>query len=198
MTEGTEKKEGAGLADIAKSDFILLGAFLVFLGLISTDAYYRSFGLRFQFLSYPWNLILFRGVQTVTRFPSLLIFPILVLITLQADRSLKARISEGVRVPLFYVVALIIVFIATYRATSIGSREAAIDTVFSTSTLPKLSQVIRHEGGQNPYCERCLLLLMDSSQVVYFTGKSDKDDANSLPTTQILSRSQVDQLVTTR
>ena len=129
MTEGAEKKEGAGLAEIAKSDFILLGAFLIFLGLISTDAYYRSFGLRFQFLSYPWNLILFRGVQTVTRFPSLLIFPILVLITLQVDRSLKVRISEGVRVPLFYVVALIIVFIATHRATLIGAREATIDTV---------------------------------------------------------------------
>jgi hypothetical protein len=67
MAEGAEKKEGAGLADIAKSDFILLGAFLIFLGLMSTDAYYRSFGLPFQYLSYPWNLILFRGVQTVRR-----------------------------------------------------------------------------------------------------------------------------------
>ena len=46
--------------DIAKADFLLIGAFLLLLGLISTDAYYRNFGLRFQFLTYPWNLIVFR------------------------------------------------------------------------------------------------------------------------------------------
>jgi hypothetical protein len=52
-------------AEVAKADFLLFGAFLLFLGLISTDAYYRAFGLRFQFLTYPWNLIIFRGLLTV-------------------------------------------------------------------------------------------------------------------------------------
>jgi|HubBroStandDraft_6_1064221.scaffolds.fasta_scaffold176116_1 hypothetical protein len=46
-------------AEVVNADFMLLGAFLLFLGLISTDAYYRAFGLRFQFLTYPWNLITF-------------------------------------------------------------------------------------------------------------------------------------------
>src|SRR5277367_802551 len=75
-------------AEIVKADFLLFGAFLLFLGLISTDPYYRAFGLRFQFLTYPWNLIIFRGLLTVVRFPWLWLLMLLMAIGFQVDRHL--------------------------------------------------------------------------------------------------------------
>lgn len=186
-------------AEIAKNDFVLIGAALLYLGLVSTDAYYRSFGLRFQFLSYPWNLIIFRGTLTIVRFP-VLWFPIaLIAIVLQADRIFLANkrvTKQYLRTGLLYLLSAAFIWWMTTFATCIGLREAHGDMFWDTTTLPHINKIV-NSLSVDEKCPHCVLLMMDSSQVTYFTAL-DKGDTNDLPDTQVRSRSTVSSFSTSR
>jgi hypothetical protein len=184
--------------DIAKADFLLIGAFLLLLGLISTDAYYRNFGLRFQFLTYPWNLIVFRGVLTVVRYPLLWLLVIPIVVAIQVDRWLAAAAwfrYNGWRIGIVYVLAAVVIVCMPSLGTLIGSKEAKEDRYFSKSTLPKLYKIVGTGGVQEP-CDNCLLLLMDSSEIVYFSGIPDGGQ-DVQPRAKIRSRSTIDSIETT-
>jgi hypothetical protein len=184
--------------DIAKADFLLIGAFLLMLGLISTDAYYRNFGLRFQFLTYPWNLIVFRGVLTVVRYPlygcsssrSLLWFR-----STGGSRPRRGFDINGWRIGVVYVLAAVVIVCMPSLGTLIGSKEAKEDRYFMQSTLPKLYKIVGTGGVQEP-CDNCLLLLMDSSEIVYFSGIPDGGQ-DVQPRPKIRSRSTIDSIETT-
>jgi hypothetical protein len=186
-------------AEIVKGDFLLIGAFLLFLGLISTDAYYRAFGLRFQFLTYPWNLIIFRGLLTVIRYPLLWLFILLMVIAFQVDRYLARSTKfrhQGLRISFLYLLLAITISIMPVLGTHIGSREAADDMAWSTTTLPRISKIVGGDAQPIP-CTHCLLLMLDSSQVVYLAAL-DQGDKDVLPQTKILARSNVSIVETTR
>lgn len=185
--------------DVAKSEFLLLGAFLLLLGIISTDAYYRSFGLRFQFLSYPWNLIIFRGLLTVVRFPPLWLLVGMIVIVIEIDRVLASATKfpyQRWRISIVYTMAAILVACMPRLGTFVGSKEAAQDMRWQGSTLPRIYKIVASDGTEQ-HCDSCLLLLMDSSQVVYFSGLTD-GGMNDLPRTKILARSAIQSIETTR
>lgn len=186
------------LAEIVKADFLLVGAFLIFLGLISTDAYYRAFGLRFQFLTYPWNLIIFRGLLTVVRFPWLWLFLLVMITAFQFDRSLSRNptLNHTWRIGAGYLCIAIVVACLPQFGTYLGAREAATDMEWGTTTLPRITKVVSSDGQQED-CPHCLLLLMDSSEVVYF-GALDKGENDALPQTHIRARASVTSIDTSR
>jgi hypothetical protein len=195
----TQKVPAQTFAEIAKNDFILTGAALLYLGLVSTDAYYRSFGLRFQFLSYPWNLIVFRGILTVVRFPALWVPLAIVIAILQVDRTLAAKGLFGrqsLRVGLLYLIAAGFVWWTTNAATKVGLKEATTDMVWQTTTLPHIVKLVNSSSTEER-CERCVLLMLDSSQLVYFNAL-DQGDTNDLPDTQVRARSTINWIHTTR
>jgi hypothetical protein len=186
-------------AEIAKNDFILIGAALLFLGLVSTDAYYRSFGLRFQFLSYPWNLIVFRGILTVIRFPVLWLSVAFIALVLQIDRTLTARnhvTKQYLRMALLYLLSAVFVWWMTNAATAIGLKEATSDMFWATTTLPHINRIVNSSSVEEK-CPHCVLLMMDSSQITYFTAL-DKGDTNDLPDTQVRARSTINAVSTSR
>jgi hypothetical protein len=186
-------------AEIAKNDFILIGAALLYLGLVSTDAYYRSFGLRFQFLSYPWNLIVFRGILTVVRFPILWLPIAFIVVALQIDRALIAKGRFGrqyLRMASLYLLSAGFIWWMTNAATSIGLKEATSDMFWETTTLPHINRLVNSSSVEEK-CPHCVLLMMDSSQVTYFTAL-DKGDTNDLPDTQVRARSTINSLSTSR
>jgi hypothetical protein len=184
--------------DIAKADFVLVGAFLLLLGLISTDAYYRTFGLRFQFLNYPWNLIIFRGVLTVVRFPFLWLLVIPIVAVIQIDKWLAAAAwfrYNGWRIAIVYVLTAILIACMPSLGTFIGSKEAKEDRSLPRSTLPKLYKIVG-TGGVQEECDNCLLLLMDSSEIVYFSGVPEGGN-DVQPRAKIRARSTIESIETT-
>lgn len=186
-------------AEIAKADFLLVGAFLLFFGLISTDAYYRAFGLRFQFLTYPWNLIIFRGLLTVVRYPWLWVLLLVMIVLFQVDRGLSRSSTfrhHTWRIVVGYIFAALIVASLPALGTHVGADEAAKDMGWSTTTLPRITQLVGSDG-QKENCPQCLLLLMDSSEIVYF-GALEKGEKDVLPQTKIRARSSITSLDTTR
>jgi len=186
-------------AEIVKADFLLVGAFLLFLGLISTDAYYRAFGLRFQFLTYPWNLIIFRGLLTVVRYPRLWLFLLVIVVLFQVDRGLARSTTfrhHNWRIAIGYMLTAIVIACLPALGTNIGADEASKDMQLNTTTLPKIVRIVGSDGQQEN-CPQCLLLLMDSSQVVYF-GALNQGEKDVLPQTKIRARASITSLDTTR
>jgi hypothetical protein len=185
-------------AEIVKADFLLVGAFLLFLGLISTDAYYRAFGLRFQFLTYPWNLIIFRGLLTVVRYPWLWLLLLVIVVLFQVDRGLSRNTTfshHSWRIAVGYILTVIVAASLPALGTYIGADEATKDMQWTATTLPKITRIAGDDGQQE--CPQCLLLLMDSSQVVYF-GALNKGEKDVLPQTKIRARASITSLDTTR
>jgi hypothetical protein len=91
---------------------------------------------------------------------------------IQVDRWLAAAAwfrDNGWRIGVVYVLAAVVIVCMPSLGTLIGSKEAKEDRYFTQSTLPKLYKIVGTGGVQEP-CDNCLLLLMDSSEIVYFSG----------------------------
>jgi hypothetical protein len=163
---------------------------MLYLGLISTDAYYRAFGLRFQFLSYPWNLILFRGILTTIRFPYLWIVVAAIAALMHFDRIFCKQPElklHKFRVPAFYVISGLLLWWATSTGTSLGEGEARADMHWKATTLPRIEKFVSMDRG-NEDCHQCVLLMMNSSEAVYFEAVGE-GETNVIPITKIRARS---------
>lgn len=196
--ESSEPPKARSFHEIAKNDFVLFGAFMLYVGLISAEAYYRSFGLRFQFLAYPWNLIIFKGLLAILRSPSLWSVIILLYALVQIDHALCSNVGlrfHKIRIAVFYVLLICALWFTTVLGVALGEREALADSQYSSSTLPHIEKIVRVDGSEER-CSQCVLLMMNSSEVVYLELSGGSPDA--VPRTKILSRSAVRMVETVR
>src|SRR6266545_3360112 len=51
----------------------LMAAYMIFTGLVTTEAYYEVFGLRFQTLQFPPTHVVYRGLTILSSSPSLFV-----------------------------------------------------------------------------------------------------------------------------
>jgi hypothetical protein len=97
---------------------------------------------------------------------------------------------------LLYGLSAGLVWWMTNAATGIGLKEATSDMFWDTTTLPHINKLVNNSSVEEK-CRHCVLLMMDSSQITYFTAL-DKGDENDLPDTQIRARSTINVISTTR
>src|SRR5581483_643969 len=142
---------------------------ILFVGIISTDAYYSAFGMKYQFLHLPPFHIIYRGMTVLLVYPYLFIpysFTVLLLvIDFYAARKKWAKYflfrSLQTYLLLFLLLAL------TYPlAVNAGWKGAKLD-MREKSTLPRvitLNMKNASFGGQ----DNLRLLIADSDYVVVF------------------------------
>jgi hypothetical protein len=97
---------------------------------------------------------------------------------------------------LLYLISAGFVWWMTNAATGIGLKEATSDMFWDTTTLPHISKVVNSSSVEEN-CPHCVLLMMDSSQITYFSAL-DKGDTNDLPDTQVRAQSTINSVSTTR
>jgi hypothetical protein len=164
-------------ASVLKEQFAMIAILVVLIGTVYTDAYYASFGLRYQSLNLPAAHIIYRGFTAVTDMP-LLALPYLIgvfwlgFVSTATDASrLRGRIWIS------YLMLSFILAIAYPLTTYAGLRAAKRD-LGGDSTLPRVKQLLPKEAASGTGCEvadACRLLLVDSDYLYVFVPQGTTD-----------------------
>jgi hypothetical protein len=127
----------------------LLGLLVVLVGVSSTEAYYGTFGLRYQFLSVPAQHFLYRGLSSV--FESWAIATLYLLglsfIVCQSRMALFLGGLDRLRV-VNYLLVVLLAFSAWFAAGSAGAKAAIQDSGTAQSGLPKIVKLIPKGDAQ--------------------------------------------------
>jgi hypothetical protein len=156
-----------------RNDLLLAGLLAIFVGIVSTEAYYIQFGMRHVTLAYPIFQIVFRGLTAILNYPYILsvyffgvIFQVLEPTIAQSRRSAVWHpLSTG-------IAAITILILAYYLSVKAGEHMAAEDLTAGTSSIPRIALL---ELDQSTYTlsDDLRLLLESPDEIVVFKPSAD-------------------------
>jgi hypothetical protein len=181
----------------ALRDQIAIGSLLVLLvGIVSTDRYYSTFGIRYQLIDFPIQHIFYRGLTSLTEDWRLwIVYGVSVGWMYLASNWFDGlgpklrRTAHGAT----YVVILVVVIFAFGIGAVAGRRGALTDMNERTSKLPTVED-IRGAGALAPL--RGYRILLDTRDE--FVLVRPTSGLGSAPYTHIVRKSAVDELVISR
>jgi hypothetical protein len=201
MTASNEPQErDSNLSGVIKDEIVLIGFLILFVGIISTDAYYHTFGINYQFLNLPPSHIIYRALTILFDAPYLLI-PYLIAISWMMVNNYAAlrgwRMLVKFRVQLSYLLILLLL-IATYPlAGHAGRKQANLDLHEQTTTLPRIINLELSNGERYGPEEKLRLLMVDSDYIVVFAALNSNANA-TVPNIKRLSKGDVHVIETIR
>ncbi len=160
-----------------KENLTLLSLMVVLVGTSSTDAYYSSFGLRYEFLNISASHILFRGLTAVWAFPWLLL-AYLAALALVATQSRLGVLFGGLDKLRWtnHAAVAVLATIAWFGGRYAGDLAATADMTASTSSLPLIVRIETKDQTLAPTpaspSEGYRLLLQDSRGIYLFRAVS--------------------------
>jgi len=160
---------------VIKEQFAVLGVLVVLIGTVYTDYYYASFGLRYQSLNLPASHIIYRGLTVLRDAPYVALPYLVAVLWLVIDSGAKHPWLVSNRTAISYTVIASVLFLSYWLASIAGSRSAATD-LSTSSTLPRIKQLVSSVEGKFP-CETadaCRLLLIDGDYLYVFTPTDKK------------------------
>jgi hypothetical protein len=163
-----DESESTSLASVLKEEVLVLGFLILYVGIVSADAYYRYFGVKYQLLNLP--SVQYRGSILLFYSPSLLVPFTLVAIWLIVDRyAMKtyARFRRARHIAV-YVVMLLILLIAYQLAVRAGMKEAEKDMYETSSSLPKVVKLVTAKETLIGADSNLRLLMVDEDFVIVF------------------------------
>lgn len=180
MTPAASTKPNASaesdLATSLKSELTLVSLLVIFVGIVATEFYYGSFGLRYQFLNLPATHILYRGLTVVPAAPYLLIPYALGFFWLYLDGWLRDKlVSRRVRSPVTYAVVIGLLAVTYPMARHAAKTQGDRDAHEATSTLPELVQMKTATQDVDLGIPHYRLLVIDGDFVVIFRPLRDGD-----------------------
>jgi hypothetical protein len=167
----------------------VLAGYVIFTGLVTTEAYYAAFGIRYQTLQFPAAHILYRGMTILPAAPSLLIPLALALVWLVIGDT---RYSEPNPRPFgatlaMYAAAVLIVLV-TYRvAWGSGVQAGQQDALSSSSTLPRI-ETVKVDDVEMPPKLGDAILWLDANELIAFTPL---ENLTSVPVLKRILRSEI-------
>ena len=149
-----------------KEQFALIAILVVLIGTVYTDYYYASFGIRYQSLNLPASHILYRGFTILRDAPYVALPYLLAVILLVTDVAAGHTWYAKNRLRLSYLV-IAIVLVLSYILASVAGKNAAKTDLSTSSTLPKVKQLV---GSDDSPCEpdACRLLIIDGDYLYVF------------------------------
>jgi hypothetical protein len=173
----------------------VLAGYVVFTGLVTTEAYYAVFGIRYQTLQFPAAHIVYRGLTILPAAPSLLIPLLLALVWLViGDRRYSAPNPRPLGATLAMYVAAVLIVLVTYRlAWASGVDAGQQDALSSSSTLPRI-EALAIDKVEFPPKRGDAILWLDGDELIAFTPL---ENLTSLPILKRISRSDIHGLATT-
>lgn len=192
--EGADKPaKPPPLSGVIKDELVLMSFLVLFVGIISTETYYYSFGIKYQFLSLPASHVIYRGLTAIITSPSLLIPYIVAVAWLVLDGyapRLNLRWLLPLQRPLSYILMLVLLIIAYPLARRTGRLEASSDLRINTSSLPTLIYLKTSDGTEYKSDKGYRLLMIDSDYVIFFKPLEAAEIA-SLPVIHRVPRGEV-------
>jgi hypothetical protein len=172
-------------ASLIKDEILLLGLLVLYVGIISTDAYYGQFGLRYQFLSLPSFHIVYRGLTGMIYTPYLIAPFLLAVLWLRLDSILDPEKHPGFfafRKAIGYFLLLAILASTYPLAVRAGNNLARMDLNEETSQLPKVVWMQTADGVLDPpkRSDFYRLLIDDSSYVMVFAPLQPGEPASGI------------------
>jgi hypothetical protein len=194
------QKEDSTFSSIIKDEILLIGLFVLFIGIIHTETYYSAFGVRYQFLELPTFHVIYRGLTAIIAAPYLLIPYVLAIGWLGFERYItsekRPRLLRFRRLVSFFVIFILLVI--TYPLARLaGQREAKSDLYVETSALP---QILNLElSGDVVYGPEAgyRLLVVDSDYLVVFKPLK-QSDISAAPIIKRFSKGGVNVIETDR
>ncbi|WP_163999523.1 hypothetical protein [Pyxidicoccus caerfyrddinensis] len=173
---GPSAKEAA--AGILKEELLLIGLLVLLVGLVSSRAYYGTFGVKYQSLDLPHFVI--RGLTTVVEQP-LLLLPYVAALGVVAFFGAGSTGRGTLRKLLAYTCILAIIAASGGLAYLTGYRAALRDMYDETSVLPR---VLALEGPDATVTqglilkdERTRILLSGDDFMIVFTAHAGAKQA---------------------
>lgn len=148
-TASSEDESTQSISATLKDELLLIGFLVLFVGIISTDAYYAAFGVRYQFLNLPSFHIVYRGLTVLTSAPYLLLPYGLVVLFLWLGRNVYLfgvnSWFQHWRTLLSYA-AILVMLAVTYPLARYAGRSAAdLDLHEATTTLPEVVRLVTNQ-----------------------------------------------------
>jgi hypothetical protein len=169
------------VAKAIRDNLALLAFLVVLVGTSSTEAYYATFGLRYQYLSLSADHVLFRGLTVGFSNPTVWIIYFVCVIGLAGQSPLVLALGGLSRARLLLYALVVAVVAAAWVAGSAGGRSAALaDGTESRSALPKVLRLEIREGrGITDPLEGERLLMQSSAGL--FLVRPVRDRATETP-----------------
>jgi len=189
-------------APLIKDEISLLGLLVLYVGIITTDAYYGQFGLRYQLLGLDSLHIMYRGLTGLIYAPYLIAPFFLAALWLRLDFILareKHPRLYGFRRLISYFFLFFILASSYVLAVMAGNSLARLDSHEETCLLPKVVYM-RTVDGELPKPETSeyyRLLTADASYVTFFSPLQ-RGQTGATPNIKRYRREDVHVLETTR
>ena len=185
-----------GAADL-KEQVALLALVVLFVGLISTEAYYAEFGVRYQDLGLPVTHFVYRGLTTLVNAYAIAALYVLAALWLFLLDALHTRISRPRAVGGTYVLVVLLLVTGYPLARSAGLREARKDMTYGDSRLPTVECLVSAEGSCRPEYRRFRYLVTANGQIMIFLPVQRTQTA-TYPVIVHLPQGDVHEMRTTR
>jgi len=204
-TEGTpeqskEKEKILAIPEIIKDQLVLISSLILAVGIISTHTYYAVFGIKYQFLDLPTFHIVYHGLLILVDAPYLLAPYAIAVGWLGLDNYASLnnwRTFLLFRVPLTYVLIIILFAMTFPLAQRAGRKQAEADLFEGTSTLPKIVNMELSNGEKYGLGDQYRLLVVDSTYTIIFKPL-DPGDNSTLPNIKRFSKGQINVIETIR
>jgi hypothetical protein len=173
------------LASSIKDELVIISFLVIYVGVISTDAYYSYFGLKYQFLQFPTFHIIYRGVTVLLISPLLLVPYILTVSLLSLDfYAIKAKWIRYQRFrTLGMYTILLALLVTTYPlAIKAGKKGAELDVVERTSSLPRIIRLKTQKDEPEIRLDSNYRLLLANGDYVVFFRPVEASDEGIYPT----------------
>jgi len=182
------------LASLIKDELIIISFLVFYIGIISTDAYYSYFAIKYQFLQFPTFHIIYRGLTVLLQSPILLIPYLLTISLLSID--FYAIKSKWMRYQKFRTlgmyVTLVSVIVLTYPlAIKAGKKGAELDVVDKTSSLPRITKLKTGIEKKEINLDANYRLLLETGDYVIFFQPIEASDEAIYPTIHRYTRGDV-------
>ena len=168
------------------AQFSVLAAYVIFTGLVSTEAYYSVFGIHYQTLQFPATHIVYRGLTAVAS-DWVVVIPLILAIgwLIASDVSLT-RDAAGRTVGAGLALAALLIVGLNYRLAVRAGVRAGESDASTSSALPRI-ETLDGGGAGGPQVGDAILWI-DDHEMIAFTPVPN---ANAVPILKRVARSEV-------
>jgi uncharacterized RDD family membrane protein YckC len=181
------------LSERLKDQIGLVGLLVVFVGLCSTDSYYGTLSISYQFIALPASHVVYRGITALAAAPWLLLPYLLAVAWLVIDETSERR--RIWRAAASYGLVILLLAVTYPMARWAGRSEAQRDLCEQTSRLPRIVSLRTKSGENLGLAAGYRLLLRAGGRIVFFKPLARCGAASdALPNIRDLPESEVQAL----
>lgn len=176
----TSKAGSGSVVPPLRDELLVIGLLVAFSGIVYIDAYYSSFGVKYQLMSFPSSFVIYQGIIAVVAKPAIVMSYIAGFVALHAVQIASERggLNENFRVAALVLFVPALLIAGYISAVSAGRERAATDMNGFASTLPKVIRMVVNGVGTFNKEDNLRLFIATSDQVMVF---SPQPDISSVP-----------------